>query len=69
LYLGADATGERLNRLYKSNVGEEEILAMLKPIIGRYATERKPGERFGDFVVRVGIVRAVAGGSDFHSIG
>ena len=40
LYLGADATGERLNRLYKGNIGEEEILAILKPMIGRWAKEQ-----------------------------
>ena len=68
LYLGADFTGTRLNRLYRENIGEAEILAALKPIISRYAQERQPGEHFGDFVVRVGYVRAVADGPDFHRI-
>jgi sulfite reductase (NADPH) hemoprotein beta-component len=68
LYLGADFAGTRLNRLYRENVGEEEILATLKPIIARYAQERQPGEHFGDFVVRVRYVRAVADGPDFHQI-
>ena len=69
LYLGADFTGTRLNRLYRENIGEEEILATLKPIFQRYARERQPGEHFGDFVVRAGYVRAVSGGPDFHSQG
>jgi sulfite reductase (NADPH) hemoprotein beta-component len=68
LYLGADFTGTRLNRLYRENIGEAEILAALKPVISRYAQERQPGEHFGDFVVRVGYVRAVANGPDFHQI-
>ena len=69
LYLGADFTGTRMNRLYRENIGEEEILAELKPIIQHYAQERQPGEHFGDFVVRAGYVRAVADGPDFHSRG
>ena len=68
VYLGADFTGTRLNRLYRENIGEEEILAALKPIIHRYAQERQPDEHFGDFVVRVAYVRAVADGPDFHRI-
>jgi len=67
MYLGADFSGTRMNRLYCENIGEEEILATLRPIIERYARERQPGEHFGDFVVRAGYVRAVAGGPDFHS--
>ncbi len=35
LYLGADFTGTRLNRLYRENIGEEEILTTLKPIFSR----------------------------------
>ena len=52
LYLGADFTGQRLNKLYRENADEPEILASLEPIIARYARERHPQERFGDFVVR-----------------
>jgi sulfite reductase (NADPH) hemoprotein beta-component len=67
LYLGGDFTGERLNRLYRENLGEQAILAALAPILRRYAQERTGGERFGDFVIRAGYVRAVAGGRDFHA--
>ena len=69
LYLGADFMGTRLNRLYRENIGEEEILTTLKPIFQRYASQRQAGEAFGDFVVRAGYVRAVTGGPDFHSQG
>ncbi|KAJ3298915.1 hypothetical protein HK104_010149 [Borealophlyctis nickersoniae] len=66
MYLGASHSGERLNKLFKESVGEAEILAELKPILKRYALERKSGERFGDFVVRVGIVKATRAGREFH---
>lgn len=66
LYLGAGFRGDRLNCLYRENIGEEEILATLGPILHHYAQERTPGEHFGDFVVRLGYVRAVRGGKDFH---
>ncbi len=67
LYLGAGFTGDRLNKLYKESVGEEQILSELTPIIQRYAKEREGGEKFGDFVVRKGYVKAVIEASrDFH---
>lgn len=52
LYLGGGFHGERLNRLYRENIGEEAILDALGGVLGRYARERRPGERFGDFVHR-----------------
>lgn len=66
LYLGGNASGERLNTLYRETIGEEEILAALKPLLQRYAAERVAGERFGDFVVRVSIVRAIRAGREFN---
>ncbi len=66
LYLGAGFAGDRLNKLYRENIGEDEILATLSPIIHRYAQERESGERFGDFVVRAGYVAAVTAGRHFH---
>lgn len=35
-------------------------------MITRYAKERRDGEHFGDFVIRVGIVNATIDGPDFH---
>ncbi|WEK55615.1 MAG: assimilatory sulfite reductase (NADPH) hemoprotein subunit [Candidatus Cohnella colombiensis] len=66
MYLGASFTGDRLNKLYKENIGEEEILSSLRPIFKQFAEERQPGEHFGDFVIRAGYVKAVSGGQDFH---
>jgi sulfite reductase (NADPH) hemoprotein beta-component len=67
LYLGAGFYGQRLNKLYRENIGEEQILAELTPILQRYARERKPGQRFGDFVIKAGYVKEVLSGRDFHA--
>jgi sulfite reductase (NADPH) hemoprotein beta-component len=67
LLLGGDGTGARLNKLYRENIGEEEILATLDGLLERFAAEREPEERFGDFVIRAGIVRRVTvAARDFH---
>lgn len=67
MYLGAGFAGDRLNKLYRENIGEEEILATLKPIFFRYGKERYDNEHFGDFVVRTGYVAPVTSGLHFHS--
>ncbi|MGA0368347.1 MAG: NADPH-dependent assimilatory sulfite reductase hemoprotein subunit [Kiritimatiellia bacterium] len=67
LYLGAGFSGERLNKMYRENIGEEEILTELKPILHAYAKEREEGERFGDFTIRKGYVKATVEGKDFHA--
>ncbi|CAK4829788.1 unnamed protein product [Aphanomyces euteiches] len=67
MYLGAGFAGQRLNKLYRENIGEEEILGTLKPIIHRYAKEREQGEHFGDFAIRAGYVKEVLSGTDFHA--
>jgi sulfite reductase (NADPH) hemoprotein beta-component len=67
LYLGASGNGDRLNALYKETIGETEILAALEPLLSRYAAERAPSERFGDFVVRIGVVRRMNAGKEFQS--
>jgi sulfite reductase (NADPH) hemoprotein beta-component len=56
LYLGAAFNGSRLNKLYRDNLSEDEIVATLAPVIERYGRERQPGETFGDFTVRAGYV-------------
>ncbi|MFH5184001.1 assimilatory sulfite reductase (NADPH) hemoprotein subunit [Paenibacillus sp. TAB 01] len=67
MYLGGGFAGNRLNKLYKENIGETEILESLQPIITQYAKERREGEHFGDFVIRAGYVKEVRSGQDFHS--
>ena len=58
LMLGADHRGQRLNRLHKENIAEAEILDTVDALFGRYAAERDNDERFGDYLLRSGIVAA-----------
>ncbi len=53
LWLGGNAAGTRLNRIYKETVKEAEIEAELRPVLARWKAERHPDERFGDFAARV----------------
>ena len=62
LMLGADHRGDRLNTLYRENIDEQAILVALDPLFARYARERTQGERFGDFLVRAGILATDASG-------
>lgn len=61
LMLGADHRGQRLNRLHKENISEAEILDTVDALLARYAGQRESGERFGDFLLRSGIVAAKPG--------
>jgi sulfite reductase (NADPH) hemoprotein beta-component len=38
----------------------------VEPLLIRYAKEREQGERFGDFVIRAGVVKPTRGGNTFH---
>ncbi|MFY1828279.1 assimilatory sulfite reductase (NADPH) hemoprotein subunit [Myxococcus fulvus] len=58
LHLGGDSRGQRLNRLYRENIDEATLLDALEPLFAAYARERRPGEGFGDYVVRAGHVSA-----------
>jgi len=53
LWLGGNAPGTRLNRVWKDTVKDPEIENELRPILARFAKERFDGERFGDFCERV----------------
>ncbi len=66
LYLGAAYDGTRLNKLYAQDVGKARIVELLEPLFLRYAKEREEGERFGDFVIRAGVVKPTLGGNTFH---
>ncbi|RBW68820.1 assimilatory sulfite reductase (NADPH) hemoprotein subunit [Bacillus taeanensis] len=67
MYLGAAFDGSRLNKMYRENIGEEEILSELKVLLARYAKEREEGEHFGDFVIRAGVIEATTDGTNFHA--
>lgn len=65
LYLGAGFVGDRLNSLYKETLSEAQILSELRPLITDYANERNKGERFGDFIIRKGVVKEIKEGREF----
>lgn len=66
LYLGGGFIGDRLNKLYRENIDEAEIIKELTPMIEDYAKTRNEEEKFGDFVIRKGIVKATTEGNNFH---
>lgn len=53
MYLAGGALGERLNRLYKENLNEAEILAALDPLLADYTKQREVNEPFGDYMNRI----------------
>ncbi|MFJ7680283.1 assimilatory sulfite reductase (NADPH) hemoprotein subunit [Peribacillus sp. NPDC097198] len=67
MYLGAAFDGSRLSKMYRENIGEEEILSELRVLLSRYAKERQEGEHFGNFVVRTGVIKATTDGMNFHA--
>jgi sulfite reductase (NADPH) hemoprotein beta-component len=51
--VGGNAACTRLNRPFRDSVKQEDIVNELRPVFVRFAQERTPGERFGDFCHRV----------------
>lgn len=49
LHIGGDRIGERLNKLYKESLNEDEILAELDYLFETYRNEKMDNETFGDF--------------------
>jgi sulfite reductase (NADPH) hemoprotein beta-component len=66
LYLGGAHEGVRLNKLYRRDVDGDKIVAVLSPLFEVYAKQRKSNERFGDFVIRTGVVAETTAGVNFH---
>ncbi len=52
LQLGGDYEGYRLNKTYKENLGEDELLTELDQLFNSFKNERNQDERFGDFTKR-----------------
>ena len=66
MYLGGGYHGQRLNKLYRSSIQEEEILEIMKPMLKRYSMERQEGEHFGDWTIRAGYIKRTTEGKTFH---
>lgn len=68
VHIGGNRAGDRIPRLYRENIQEADILAILDELIGRWASERQFQEGFGDFVVRTGVVVPVLDSAvDFYA--
>ncbi|PKB86294.1 sulfite reductase subunit beta [Ewingella americana] len=59
LHLGGNREGTRIPRMYRENISDTEILAIIDELVGRWAKERETSEGFGDYVIRAGIIRPV----------
>ena len=66
MYLGGGYHGQRLNKLYRSSIKEEEILEIMKDMLTRWSKERNDGEHFGDWTIRAGIINETTEGKNFH---
>jgi sulfite reductase (NADPH) hemoprotein beta-component len=53
VWLGGNAAGTRLNRIWKDVMKETDIETELRPVLVRFVKERKANERFGDWCDRV----------------
>jgi sulfite reductase (NADPH) hemoprotein beta-component len=62
LHLGGDALGSRLNVLYRENIDEATFLAELDALVGAWAAQSLPEERFGDFLWRTQRLPGAAAG-------
>jgi len=60
LWLGGNASGTRLNKVFKEVIKETELETELRPLLARWKNERASGERFGDFATRVFLPEAAA---------
>ncbi|PGH34252.1 sulfite reductase (NADPH) hemoprotein, beta-component [[Emmonsia] crescens] len=73
MYLGGGYHGQRLNKLYRASIKEDEILEIMKDLLKRYSLERRAAtveggepERFGDWCIRAGIIKETTEGKTFH---
>ncbi len=66
LYLGGAFDGTRLNKLFRRDVGHDQILSELTPLFADYAERRNLGEHFSDFLIRAGHIRPTIAGARFH---
>ena len=66
LYLGGAHEGTRLNKLHRRDVDGDTIVAELSLLFESYAKKRGRDERFGDYLIRTGVVKETTAGLNFH---
>jgi sulfite reductase (NADPH) hemoprotein beta-component len=53
VWLGGNASGTRINRVWKDVIKDADVETEFRPVFTRFAQERHDGERFGDWCQRV----------------
>lgn len=66
LLLGGGHHGQRLNKIYRYSIKEDEILEILLPLFKKWSLERHENEPFGDFCIRIGVINETTEGKYFH---
>ena len=59
MYIGGNRAGTRVPKQHLENATTEEILKETDSLIERWSKERTDNEEFGDFVIRVGVVKEI----------
>ena len=68
LHLGGNRQGTRIPKMYKENIGEQQIMDELDVLIGQWAKQGQNDESFGDFVIRTGVIAEVVNSAeDFYA--
>ncbi len=55
VHLGGEQVGIRLNEVFCENVPGGELLAVLRPVLERFASQRAEGQAFGDWCQDAGV--------------
>ena len=59
MYIGGNRAGTRVPKQHLENATTEEILKETDSLIERWSKERTDNDEFGDFVIRVGVVKEI----------
>ncbi|QWU88681.1 hypothetical protein CA3LBN_002989 [Candidozyma haemuli] len=66
LMLGGGHHGQRLNKIYRYSIKEDEIMDILLPLFKKWSLERLDNEPFGDYCIRTGVIAETTEGKYFH---
>jgi sulfite reductase beta subunit-like hemoprotein len=53
VYVGGGLAGDRVVDLFRADVRLEDLLATVRPLLSRWASEREDAEGLGDFYQRI----------------
>ncbi|CAI5757729.1 unnamed protein product [Candida verbasci] len=66
LMLGGGHHGQRLNKIYRYSIKEDEIISILSDLFKKWSVERNLKEPFGDWCIRAGVIAETTEGRKFH---